>query len=33
MVVYIVSPQLAFFENSNNNGTQRLVAGVLEAQQ
>jgi hypothetical protein len=33
MVVYIVSPQLAFFENSDNNGTQRLVAGVLEAQQ
>jgi hypothetical protein len=33
MVVYIVSPQLAFFENSNNNGSQRIVAGILKAQQ
>jgi hypothetical protein len=33
MVVYIVNPQLAFFANRDNNGTPRLVAGVLEAQQ
>lgn len=33
MVVYVVSPQLAFFENSDNNGTQRIVAGILQAQQ
>jgi hypothetical protein len=33
MVVYIVSPQLAFFENRDNNGTPRIVAGVLQAQQ
>jgi hypothetical protein len=33
MVVYIVSPQLAFFENSSNNGAPRIVAGVLKAQQ
>lgn len=33
MVVYIVSPQLAFFANRDNNGTQRIVAGVMQAQQ
>ena len=33
MVVYIVSPQLAFFENRDNNGAPRIVAGVLRAQQ
>lgn len=33
MVVYIVSPQLAFFENSDNSGTQRIVVGILQAQQ
>jgi hypothetical protein len=33
MVVYIVSPQLAFFTNRDNNGAQRIVAGVLQAQQ
>ena len=33
MVVYIVSPQLAFFENMDNNGAPRIVAGVLRAQQ
>jgi len=33
MVVYIVSPQLAFFENSDNTGTNRIVAGILQAQQ
>lgn len=33
MVVYIVSPQLAFFANRDNNGAMRIVAGVLEAQQ
>jgi hypothetical protein len=33
MVVYIVSPQIAFFANRDNNGTPRIVAGVLEAQQ
>ena len=33
MVVYIVSPQLAFFENSSNSGTNRIVAGILQAQQ
>jgi hypothetical protein len=33
MVVYIVSPQLAFFENSDDNGSARIVAGVLKAQQ
>jgi hypothetical protein len=32
-VVYFASPQLAFFANSNNSGTQRIVAGVLKAQQ
>jgi len=32
MVVYIVSPQLAFFENRDNNGAPRIVAGVLRAQ-
>lgn len=29
-VVYIVNPQLAFFENTDNN---RIVAGILQAQQ
>ena len=33
MVVYVVSPQLAFFANRDNNGAMRVVAGVLEAQQ
>jgi hypothetical protein len=33
MVVYIVSPQLAFFANRDNNGSQRIVAGILKAQQ
>lgn len=33
MVVYFVSPQLAFFANSDNNGAQRIVAGILKAQQ
>lgn len=33
MVVYIVNPQLAFFANRDNNGTPRLIAGILEAQQ
>jgi hypothetical protein len=32
-VVYIASPQLAFFANSNNSGTQRVVAGILKTQQ
>jgi len=32
MVVYIVSPQLAFFADQNNS-SGRVVAGVLEAQQ
>jgi hypothetical protein len=33
MVVYFVNPQLAFFANRDNSGTQRIVAGVFEAQQ
>jgi hypothetical protein len=33
MVVYIVSPQLAFFENRDNNGGTRIDAGILETQQ
>ncbi|HKW34344.1 MAG TPA: hypothetical protein VJN92_15135 [Candidatus Acidoferrum sp.] len=33
MVVYFVSPQLAFFANRDNNGAQRVVAGILKAQQ
>jgi len=33
MVVYIANPQLAFFANRDNNGTPRIVAGVLKAQQ
>jgi hypothetical protein len=33
MVVYIVNPQLAFFENRDNSGAQRIVAGILRAQQ
>ena len=32
MVVYFVNPQLAFFVSGNNN-TQRIVAGILKAQQ
>jgi hypothetical protein len=32
-VVYFVSPQLAFFANNLNTGTQRVIAGVLKAQQ
>jgi hypothetical protein len=32
-VVYFVSPQLAFFANNKNTGTQRIIAGVLKAQQ
>lgn len=32
-VVYFANPQLAFFANSNNSGTQRIVAGVLKMQQ
>jgi hypothetical protein len=32
-VVYFVSPQLAFFANNANIGTQRIIAGVLKAQQ
>jgi len=31
--VYFADPQTAFFTNTNNNGTQRIVAGVLKAQQ
>lgn len=33
MVVYMVSPQLAFFMNRDNNGALRIVAGILKAQQ
>jgi hypothetical protein len=33
MVVYIANPQLAFFANSDNNGTERIIAGILKAQQ
>jgi len=33
MVVYLVNPQLAFFTNRDNNGAQRIVAGILKAQQ
>jgi hypothetical protein len=33
LVVYIVNPQLAFFANRDNSGTQRIVAGILKAQQ
>jgi hypothetical protein len=32
-VVYFATPQLAFFANSNNQGTTRIVAGVLKTQQ
>jgi hypothetical protein len=32
-VVYFASPQLAFFANNTNTGTQRVIAGVLKAQQ
>jgi hypothetical protein len=32
-VVYFVNPQLAFFANDSNQGTTRVVAGVLKAQQ
>ena len=31
-VVYFVNPQLAFFANSDNNGTPRIVTGILKAQ-
>jgi hypothetical protein len=33
MVVYFVNPQLAFFANRDNSGAQRIVAGILKAQQ
>jgi hypothetical protein len=33
MVVYIVSPQLAFFANSDNSDRPRVAAGILKAQQ
>jgi hypothetical protein len=33
MVVYIVNPQLAFFENRDNSDRPRIVAGILKAQQ
>lgn len=33
MVIYIVNPQLAFFANRDNSGTQRIVVGILKAQQ
>ena len=33
MVVYFVNPQLAFFANRDNNGAQRIVTGILQAQQ
>jgi hypothetical protein len=32
-VVYFANPQLAFFANDNNQGTTRIVAGILKAQQ
>jgi hypothetical protein len=32
LVVYFVNPQLAFFANRDNNGTPRIVAGILKAQ-
>ncbi len=33
-VLYVVNPQLAFFANKDNNsGPQRIVAGILKAQQ
>jgi hypothetical protein len=31
-VVYFVNPQLAFFANSDNNGTPRIVTGILKDQ-
>jgi hypothetical protein len=31
-VVYFVNPQLAFIANSDNNGTPRIVTGILKAQ-
>jgi len=31
-VVYFVNPRLAFFANSDNNGTPRIVTGILKAQ-
>jgi hypothetical protein len=31
-VVYFVNPQLAFFANRDNNGTPRIAAGILKAQ-
>jgi len=33
MVVYFVNPQLAFFANRDNNGTPRVIAGILKLQQ
>lgn len=33
LVVYIVSPQLGFFTNTNQSGAKRIVAGILKAQQ
>jgi hypothetical protein len=32
-VVYIATPQLAFFANKDNQGTTRIIAGVLKTQQ
>jgi len=32
-VVYFVNPQLAFFANRDNSGTQRIVVGILKFQQ
>ncbi len=32
IVAYLVSPQLAFFANSDNNGAPRVIAGILKAQ-
>ena len=32
-VVYFVNPQLAFFANRDNSGTQRIVLGILKLQQ
>ena len=32
-VIYFVNPQLAFFANRDNSGTQRIVLGILKLQQ
>jgi len=32
LVVYFVNPELAFFANRDNNGTPRIVAGLLKTQ-